>query len=354
MENKTMTDAITRREDGFAEMAFVGATPWWGGGQRANSEMSMDEWAKLAGMEWSILSSPVQFEGPDGKMLKMDDRRVHYRDDNLFPLGVASMDYKVVQPKQILGHMEGLADKAGFKMNTAGTLFGGKQFWGLAELGAEAHIRDERDRVTAYLLLATSADGSLATVGKFVNTRVVCWNTLTMALREKTGQVKFSHKKAFDSEFINKELGIRAKEEFEAEIEKLRTLADTAMAAAEMARATLEVYNPGALELKEAELLKVVRGKQTKKIMTLALGSDLIGGELEGSRNTAWGWLNSVTQYIDHDNGSKTLDRRFQRALFGRGETYKTSAEKLAFQFATDGLKPLALSNENLLSLIVD
>lgn len=327
-----MTDAVTVRANGKAEMAYVGAAPWHRLGQELKQGASLKEWTQAAGFDFDVLPAEVLYKPANEKAVKkVDDRVVLYRSDSHEPLSIVSTEYKVVQPQDILKYFNDLVQKGGFSLETAGTLFGGKQFWGLATIGEEAAIADKKDKVKGRLLVSTSVDGSMATTCKFVCERVVCHNTLTFALGERDGTtVKVRHRKTFNASEVNAELGIEVRGRFQQAIEQFRKLAETRMSPEDMVKATVELYKPDAYKLAKEDLLKVLKGRALNAIGALAVENKTIGHELSGVNGTAWGWLNAVTQYIDHDNGSRTDDRRLQRAWFGTGEVLKSRALEIA------------------------
>ena len=136
-----------------------------------------------------------------------NDQKVLFRSDTLQPLSVVSKRYQVVQPREVLEFYRDLVDVGGFELETAGVLKGGRKLWALAQTGQEAVLRGG-DRVKAYLLLATACDGTLATTAQFTSVRVVCNNTLQMAVGDSTGAVKVPHSTKFDPELVKKELGV--------------------------------------------------------------------------------------------------------------------------------------------------
>jgi phage/plasmid-like protein (TIGR03299 family) len=89
----------------------------------------------------------------------------------------------VVQPREVLEFYRDLTEVAGYELETAGVLKAGRKFWALARTGKSAALKGN-DVVNGYLLLATSCDGTLATVAMPTTVRVVCNNTLTIALRD--------------------------------------------------------------------------------------------------------------------------------------------------------------------------
>ena len=93
-----MAHEITIRQDGFAEMAFVGETPWHELGQQLDQNADMATWRKAAGMDWTLESAPVHFEVKDNNehhnLNSFAGQNVLYRSDtNAFVpgLGVQSL-----------------------------------------------------------------------------------------------------------------------------------------------------------------------------------------------------------------------------------------------------------------------
>ena len=173
-------------------------TPWHGLGNQLSEGEPLEVWLREAGMEWRILRGAVHYPAGSG-LQDFADHKVLYRSDNLQPLSVVSKRYQVVQPREVLEFYRDLVEVGGFELDTAGVLKGGRKLWALAKTGQEAVLRGG-DRVKAYLLLATACDGTLATTAQFTSVRVVCNNTLQMAVGDSTGAVKVPHSTRFDAE----------------------------------------------------------------------------------------------------------------------------------------------------------
>ena len=110
-----MAHALSIRQTGKAEMAYVGKTPWHKLGQQLPPGASLEVWSQAAGMDWMIESSPVQFT-VNGQMHEMPDRVVLYRSDNQFALSSVSRWYKPVHPGEVLGFFRDLTDAAGLPL----------------------------------------------------------------------------------------------------------------------------------------------------------------------------------------------------------------------------------------------
>lgn len=311
-----MSHEITHT-NGKAEMAYVGATPWHGLGQRLEGGASIETWQEAAGMAWLIKQADLTYEY-DGKTLKFPDKTILHRSDTGAPLGVVSNRYKVVQPAQVLDFFAEFAESGKMSLETAGTLFGGRRFWALAKTNETLTLPGE-DVVNGYFLLATSADGTLQTQARFTSVRVVCNNTLSLASRG-SADVKVRHSTEFDAAYVKMQL-----KQAHASWADFKLTA-TRLSHSKLTRADASEMTAKLLRLSSPEETK--RSAAFKQIMdNLDRG---IGMDLPATAGTRWGWVNAVTQYVDHDARGKTDSHRMSSAWFGVGDALKSKALELA------------------------
>ena len=331
-----MSHEITIRSNGFAEMASRGKE--WHYGDTAHqiiaADASIEDIQQAAGMDWRIQRGKVRYATGHGQgadaFATMDDQHVLMRSDTKAPLGIVSDKYKVVQPAQVVEFFRDLTEKAGFQIETAGTLFGGRKFWCLASIGDSCEIVPG-DKVGGYLMLATSSDGSSATIGQFTTVRVVCNNTMQMTLAQK-GQHKITHRTVFSPEAMRSKLGI-AHEMFGDFARNSAALADKAVSKHRAERLLVELLAPKlAIAPTLPELEKVTDSLAFKKILGLFDGAGK-GSRMDGVQGTAWGWLNAVTEYADHHVRATSAENRMQSAWFGAGADLKERALQLATAF---------------------
>ena len=300
-------------------MAYVGSTPWHGLGNNLTAHQPLDTWLVEAGMDWHIAQSDVLFNVvSDGLHIRPhSDAKVLYRSDTLAPLSVVSNRYKVVQPDEVLGFYKDLVEAGGFELETAGSLKGGRKLWALAKTGQDLKLQGN-DRVKSYLLLATSCDGTLCTTAQFTSLRVVCNNTLQMALGDSTGAIKVPHSTRFDAAAVKASLGLGLShwEEFKAQT---KALAQREVAPEEALRFFSDLL---AQPLDEESIILT---PPVQRLNELYQGAGM-GAELTSSRNTAWGLVNAVTEYIDHHRRARSQDHRLDSAWFGQGAQLKTRA----------------------------
>ena len=303
---------------------------WHGLGQLMPAGQSIEQWQAAAGMDYEVQRGYVRYATERNQnadqMKVVQDKVVLFRSDTKDALGVVSDNYKVVQPREVLEFFRNWADAGGMTIESAGVLFGGKRYFATAKLGEGVCVDGYSDKVVPYALLSTSADGSLATEARWTTVRVVCNNTLSMA-REKQAAVRVTHRSEFKPDDVRSVLE-DANEEFKAFMEMSRTLAGIKVARPLAESLCVELFRTGA---KDADAIKESRG--FIRVMELFNGAAR-GAGLETAQETAWGWLNAVTEYADHHIRAHSEENRTASALWGQGDALKNKAVGLALAAA--------------------
>jgi phage/plasmid-like protein (TIGR03299 family) len=319
MSHEIETNQIT----GSREIAFVGDTPWHGLGQQLTKDAPIDVWRREAGLDWTAQSAKVAFQpSPEQPYQEINNKVVIFRNDTFAPLGVVTEKYKIHQPNEVLEFFNTLVQSAGFSLEVAGAIKGGKRIWALANVNKEAVVLHD-DAVRGYLLLSTSFDGSTATIGQFTSIRVVCNNTLSAADAEDApSRVNLTHGSTFDASLMRERLGLVVSG-FEGMMDKYRALARAGVGE-NYAKTFADKLFPPAYN-HQLNAYKPSRG--FKRVMELFDGAGM-GASNHGVYGTKWGLLNAVTQYIDHERGHN-VDTRMNNAWFGQGNRIKAQAEEL-------------------------
>ena len=318
-----MAHEITIRENNFAETAFVGDTPWHGLGQHIHEDSTIEEWAAQAGMNWSVNSGNVYYETDvDGPMTGFIGQNVLYRSDTGMPLSVVSDRYKPVQPIECLEFFRNLIVDNGFKIQVAGTLKGGKRLWAIADTGRYAEVT-KGDGVGGFLLLSTSCDRTLSTTARFTSVRVVCNNTLQMAMEDNSHCVKFTHMQHFNVGAAQDKL-MKGVESFGSFIKMAQYMQQQQMDSNAANRFLVNLVST--FTQVDGEGYDITQNRTYAKILRLfdgeAKGSNLVG-------HTRWGMLNAVTEYYDHLKPAQNTDARLDSAWFGAGNKIKDKATHL-------------------------
>ncbi|EXA86349.1 DUF932 domain-containing protein [Acinetobacter baumannii] len=327
-------------------MAFVGDTPWHLLGNSLSPNQPIEVWAQQAGMDWRIESSNVSYMAKNERgqniLMPYEEQRVLYRSDTHAPLSVVSQRFQEVQPKEILEFYRDLTEQSGFELETAGGLQRGRKILGLARTGQSAALKG-KDVSNGYILLATACDGTLATTAQFTSIRVVCNNTLAIALKgqnSNAGVVKIPHSTKFDAEKIKQQLGIsmRAWDEHMYEMKQLSqrkvtqseaaayfdaVFNNTTMSIAEQDDNIIQFYRDVATQAQANSKEKPEpNAKSMSKAMEMFNGQGR-GASLSSAKDTAYGLLCSMTEFIDHERRAMSRDHRLNSAWFGMGATVK-------------------------------
>lgn len=311
-------------------MAYAGQTPWHGLGNSLPANRPLEEWITAAGMNWNIQESPVRFATETHHHL-VDmgaslDHKVLYRSDTKEPLSVVGRQYKVVQPREILEFYRDLTEQSGFEMETAGVLKGGKKLWALARSGQSTQLKG-KDTINGYLLLATACDGSMATTAQFTSVRVVCNNTLSIATANNSGAVKVPHRSVFNPEAIKQQLGVSVSgwDEFSYQ---MKTLSERKVTDKESQCFLEQLFDQTKVRASDKTKIRNIHA-----ILNLHKGNGM-GAALPSAANTAFGLLNAVTQYVDHEQRAHSQDNRLNSAWFGQGAKFKNRAFEQALLLA--------------------
>lgn len=319
-----MSHEIYIDENEKAAFAFVGSRDniWHGLGQNLTDNAPIETWRTEAGMDWEVKKSDLLYSPIDDMPpLMFPKKRVLYRSDNLMPLSVVTDEFKIVQPGEVLEFFRDLTEEHGMKLSTAGCLFGGQRFWALAETGRKAEVT-RGDEIRGHLLFVTSVDGTMSSTARFVSTRVVCNNTMAIALNEKSKHiVRKTHRTVWDNNKAKIDLGL-IDQSWEVFMNNLTRLSNRKMNDNEI----LEFFKKTEFDPEKEE------GDQgwgaVKRVNTLsALYHNGAGANL--AFGTAFGALNAVTNFYTHGTGRKGADRAFWAAYVDNDKVKEEAMETL-------------------------
>lgn len=320
--------ALIDMSNARANIAYTkGQVPWHGLGVPMKDTDSLDKWIEQAGFNWEVKSSPVSFVAEGGKSIVVPHRRALYRSDTLAPLSVVSDNYNETQPKQVAEFFRDLVKTAGFKIETMGMLKGGAMYWAMAKVGDLLDL-GHGDTVLPYLLLATSCDGTLSNCATFTTVRVVCWNTLSAAVGKEgnSAQVRIPHSTKFNETRMKEELGLLPGgwERFKRDA---KDMTKRKVSKEEATKYFLEVLYPNKTEVD----ITVARPALASILNIYENG---VGQRTKTAAGTAWGLVNSVSRWADHEKKAADNDNRMQSAWFGAGSRIKARALDQALALA--------------------
>lgn len=308
-----------------ANMAYAGRVPWHGLGNQINPDDPIEKWQQESGLSFTIEKRPLVFGvNVNGRIepRTVKNRFAHVRSDTQEDIGIGSDKFNLVQPSEIVEFYRDLLDGSGFQMETLGALNGGARLWGLAKYRDGLRFGDN-DILKPYLLLATANDGSMSTVADFTSVRVVCNNTLTFAVGSNGGKasIRIPHSRKFNAEEVKSELGLinDRMSTFALDVDQLTQRKITRDDAIQY---FVDLY---AKKDEDGNItnMRTVKPTVEKLVNTYRNGP---GAELDTSRDTLWGALNAVTNFIDFEMRAQSIDNRFASAQLGHGRDIKKKA----------------------------
>jgi len=157
-------------------MFYVREKPWHGLGVRVEKALTSAEALETAGLDWTIESKPVLTENGD----IIPGYKANTRSSDNKVMGIVSSKYTIVQNAEAFEFTDALIGE-GITYETAGSLHGGKKIWLLGKM-PERYILG--DKFEPYICFTNTHDGTGAVRACMTPIRVVCNNTLNMALKE--------------------------------------------------------------------------------------------------------------------------------------------------------------------------
>lgn len=302
---------------GSTAMAYTAeeGTPWHKLGTTIPKGASATAVLKAAHLNWRVERTPVLFTTTPGEYIKDERHQVIYRDDTGMVLDVTGPQYVPTQNIEVLEFFQEYVEAGDMFIDTAGSLNDGKVIWAMARLNEE--FRLGKDVVQGRVLFMNPHQYGKGMIVKMVHERVVCHNTLTMALAEGGSSVKIWHNREFTKDVADhakSRLGI-AKERFSAFKADAKSLAAFQLTAEQAIPLLAPVFG------KPTTITADELPKAMARVIELFSGAG-IGASMPSAKGTAWGLLNGLTQYLDHDYG-RSDNRRLTNAWLGQGEVQK-------------------------------
>ena len=309
-------------QNGRAEMfSGRGINPWHGLGTVVQGLLTSQAALEAAHLDWRVERRSVYVHA-DGRDAEVGGYKAIVRDDTGAVLSVMKDTYHPIQNREAFEFFDAVVGEGQAVYDTAGALHGGKRVWIMARLPKALFI--EGDELERNILLSTSHDGSSTMKMMQVTTRVVCQNTLTIALGSASNTVSILHRGNYKDRVAEAQRALKVSYGYFDQLgELIKSLAKAPFGATDMRRFT------------EA-LLPIDEGEKSPRTEKARGQIDDLFRRGKGNRGkTKWDALNAVTEYVDHVRTyGKTKDgdkdeTRFASTLFGSGARMKERAVEL-------------------------
>ena len=276
--------------------------PWHGLGTIVEEALTSEEALKMAGLDWTVRKQEIVHA----------DRRTGYymnvRESDETVLGIVGGRYAPVQNNEAFDFTDALVGN-GITYETAGSLDNGKRIWLLAKMEDHAILGDV---VEPYMVLTNSHDGFGCLKVCMTPVRVVCQNTLNLALRNAKRTWKTRHSGNMESKLV--------------EAQETLELASSYMAGLEKAADDLHKIKVAPIQFDRLknELFPVTeemgkRKEESQVLLQEALTNAWTVDDLGNHRGTGWGFMNAISDMSTHKPPSRLTDKyeenRFMLAM---------------------------------------
>jgi len=300
---------------------YFGEVPWHGLGTPVEGALTSQDALVKAGLDWEVEIQPVfiHYQGNPLNAINIPDAKAVVRKTDGAALGVVGNRYTPVQNVEAFKFFDGLTQGNFAMYHTAGSLRGGKKTWILAKLPDVIKIRD--DVVDKYLLLYNSFDGTTPFSVQFTPVRVVCMNTLTMALGQVVGErFRMRHTTNVMSKVSSAQQLLGLTNQFYVNFQEIANR----MAVLALPAPKMENYIISSLGIKEED--KAMWRPMEQYAFTKTMELVEVGKTTPQSKGTLWGAYNAVTEYEDHWKKNQDRTSRFEFSLLGSGAELKQNA----------------------------
>lgn len=324
-------------ETGF----FVHEPAWHGLGTVLDEAPTMEDAIIQAGLDWKVKTCPLytnfgvnfidneQCEANTGSVFTPSHKAVVRETDNKL-LGIVGKMYTPVQNIDAFSWFDTLLQNNDATLEAGGSLCEGRKIWVLAKMNIDSADVVKGDEVCPYLLFSNTHDGMMSVWIQFTPIRVVCNNTLTVAmsnrykdeLKGKALRIKHTMNVS-ENLVIAKQLIDVTSQLFTDQLDAYRLFTKKDMTAEELHKYYLDVFKDPNKEITDEDIDKDLTRREAAIINLFENGS---GTDIPGVSGTVWAAYNAVTEWVDHFRGYTGAEKRLDAAWFGEGATLKRRA----------------------------
>jgi phage/plasmid-like protein (TIGR03299 family) len=331
-----MAHEIDMTTDSKGSAMFAYNPAWHGLGTVVSEAQSSADALRIAGLDWDVsltdLTADFGEDATGERYRKVPECRATYRTDTGMPLGAVGTRYTPLQNREAFDWMDAIVGESLAIWHTCGSLRGGRRVWMLAKLPGTLEVANA-DVLEKYVLIANSHDGSGAVRLFPTNVRVVCANTLRLAMsgfnRNPEAGLSLRHTVGGLSRRIE-----QAKELLGVVDASHEQFADTAkaMLAKPMSSSQVSEFFGKLVDDRSDRARGKVLGSLWDRF-ALPTNADQFGANV-------WTAYNAASEYADYDlrnlgTPEQKMERRFSSIMFGSADTFKQRAWEYACDLVT-------------------
>lgn len=292
-------------EDDF--MFSVRETPWHGLGIVIQEAINSEDALRVAKLDWKVEQKPIFLEDSN----RIPGYLANIRSDTGKVLGVVTPKYQIIQNTEAFAFTDALLGE-GVKYETAGSLNNGKRIWMLAKMDT---VEVLGDKIEPYMVFSHGHDGKNSVKVAMTPIRVVCNNTLSMAIGGARRCWSTNHMGDIQSKLIEAQRTLQLSKEymiaFNAEANRLVDIKLTDRDVIQFINSLFPVDDE--MTQREKNNLYEIQDTILKVYKTTPDIKPYVG--------TGWGWVNAISDFVGHSSpkrSTKTFnENRFAKIVDG-------------------------------------
>jgi len=284
-------------------MFYVREKPWHGLGVRVEEAQTSEEALKVAGLDWNVNQFPVIVNGKEA-----EGYIANVRDKDNTTLGIVSDRYKIVQNREAFAFTDALLQND-CVYETAGSLNKGKKIWLLARMPETQILNDE---VSPYLCFTSTHDGTGSIKCCITPIRVVCQNTLNLALSKASRTWSSKHMGDIEGKFEEANLTLELANNYMKELGiTAEKLANQIVSRAEYDEFVEELFPLPTEKVTDRKIENVITIRKTLDRAYLKTF------DIRQYVGTAYGVINAVSDMVTHSTPIRNTVS-YKERMFGK------------------------------------
>ena len=307
--------------------------PVWFGQKIIQEKTTVADAFNKCGLSWRVEKEPLYMEGGNGNFIAVRDNFLTVRNDLVKSdarrvLGVVKGRYEPIQNVESFSVVDSIVEESDAVVETAGVLKNGRIVYMLINLPGKVMMKE--DILEKYILITNRHDGKGCMKALYTNVRVVCMNTLMLAIKSAEHGLNIRHARNKNEQIaIARKLLKDSSAYYGAMVDVYKQLAEHKVNTA-FVNGYIEALVPNKKDNEESTKIGNIRNR----IRDLFY-KDQAGFDMDGVAGTAYGLLNATTQYIDHERTTRArgetskVESRIDSTFFGSGSIMRQTAFSL-------------------------
>lgn len=284
-------------------MMYVREVPWHGLGTRVEKAPTSAEALSIAGLDWNVVQRPVKTD--DGILIPNYVANVRDTDNQV--LGVVTEKYKVLSNRDAFAFTDALIDSGDVRYETCGSLRNGKTIWLLARMPDTEICEDRTER---YLCFTNSHDGTGAVRMVCTNVRVVCANTLNIALSGASRSYSVRHMGNMQDKLHEAQMCLKMANAYNEELKKQANIYANYSVSEDEIQYFLNELFPTTEEMTEREKKNIQSAKDDWMVCYFM-------PDISKFRGSMWALVNASSDFVGHA-APQRMTKNFEENRWGK------------------------------------